>query len=359
MAATVRLQSWPRPSRRALARGALLLAVWAAHQALIGAWQSGLQRTRPRPDTPPTAPAWRLLALPAPMPEPDSSPSPSPDTRQPTPPPRPEGVQPPPTRRPPRPALARPDAAGHQDETAPPPAGAASLPPTPTEPQAADEDGARAAPPRYPTRVPPPARWRFTVQRGGASGEGVWDWSVADGRYRSHLQAVLDGRPLLDQSSEGALDADGLAPERLLERGRGRSARAVNFQRERALVSFSGSRRAWALWPATQDGLSWLPQLLAVLAARPGWAAGDTLRLAVARADGELASWDWRLEDTRPWQGHPAWHWVREPDRPYDHRIELWLDPHPPHWPRAWRWQRVPGGEPVLWTRTDPEDERP
>ena len=211
-------------------------------------------------------------------------------------------------------------------------------------------DPAAAAPPR-PHQLPPPRTLRFQVQRGEQQGEGVWRWAPQGDRYEASLTATLDGRPLIDQRSQGGFDAQGLAPVREVERQGRASARAVNFQRDKGLVSFSGSAREVALPDGAQGRLSWLPQLLAVLAGTEGWAVGSELTVPVAGSDGELDDWRWVLADRQAPSGGAALHWVREARRAYDHRIDLWLEVNSPHWPLEWQWQRMPGGNAVRWTR--------
>jgi len=229
-----------------------------------------------------------------------------------------------------------------------PSAAGATPPPSPALP----DDGAAAAPPTYPTRMPPPARLRFAVQRGEQRGEAEWLWQHDGRHFSSHLQSALPGRTALDHQTRGEFDSAGLAPVRMLESQRGRAVRAVNFQRDKGLVSFSGSARQWALWPGAQDRASWLPQLLGVVAARDTWAPGQQVELAVASPRGELDRWAFTLADSlgpEPGQRGAALHWVREPLRPYDSRVDVWLDRAAPHWPLALQWQVVPGGEPLRW----------
>ena len=211
--------------------------------------------------------------------------------------------------------------------------------------------GVLAAPPVYATRVPPSMDLDFDIERGHQRGQGHWHWSVDPAGYTSVLQASLGDRPWLEQRSQGGLDAAGLAPQRMVERPAARSARAVNFQRDKALVSYSGNTRTDVLWPGIQDKLSWLPQLLAILAARAEWPEGTELQLATASPRGDVALWRWHLVDGRAPRPVPGrvWHWVREAPQPYDYRVDLWVSAQAPHQPLGWQWQRQPGGEPVRW----------
>jgi hypothetical protein len=216
------------------------------------------------------------------------------------------------------------------------------------------DGGPAAAPPTYPTRPPPPAQLHFNVIRGADQGRAEWLWQHDGQHFASRWQAQVAGRPPLDQRSHGSFDAAGLAPARMVEMQRGRPARAVNFQRDKAVVSFSGSTRQWALWAGAQDRVSWLPQLLAVVAARDaGGKPGDRLQLAVAGPRGDLDLWTFTLVDraTPDDEGvtGPALHWVREPQRPYDSRVDVWLAQAWPHWPLALQWQVLPGEQTFRW----------
>lgn len=346
----------PQLVARAGAFAALALAVLLGHQWLLGQLGRWLQRSAASAVEPaPTAPArtWRLSpAAPPPAALPAAE-APADTARQ-------APARTAPARRagsaPPGPATSAPAFVSEAPtDAASPPAAEPAEPPVAPESRLGQAAGALPAPPVYPTRVPPSTELRFSVRRGAQSGQGLWRWQADDGQYRSELQAELGGRPWLAQHSQGGFDGAGLAPERLVESQLGRAARAVNFQREKRVLSFSGSTRSWPLWPGTQDRLSWLPQLLAVVGGRSAWQPGDRLVLATASPRGELALWEWTLQDRQgPGDLPPAaglMHWVREPQRPYDHRVDLWLSAQAPHWPQGWQWQTLPGGEPVRWWR--------
>ena len=222
-------------------------------------------------------------------------------------------------------------------------------------PQADQPAGAAAQWPTHVTHPPPAATLQFRLQRGALSGSGLWQWAQDGQHYQLHLQADLGGRALLDHVSQGGFDAAGLAPLRMVEQQRGRAVRAVNFQRDKTLISFSGSAQTWALARGAQDRVSWLPQMMALVAGqeRP-WSPGAELVLPVAGPRGDLDLWQFQLLETGPQLGEAALHWQRQPARPYDARVDLWLAQQAPHWPLAWQWQVVPGGEAVRWERVAP-----
>ena len=198
----------------------------------------------------------------------------------------------------------------------------------------------------------------FTLQRGAAVGEASLHWQVDGGRYELLLQATLPQGRAVEQRSQGGFDESGLAPERLADRRRGRDIRAANFQREQHKISFSGPRWEWPLHGGAQDRLSWLVQLVAIAAATPAAIhEGAELSMWVAGTRGALSVWRFEVRGRQavaaPGGDASAWWLVREPEHPYDVRVEVWLDPSRGHWPIRLRQTQVPGGEPLEWTLRD------
>ena len=213
----------------------------------------------------------------------------------------------------------------------------------------------------YATRIPSSTQLNFTLQRGTAAGEATLHWQVDAGRYVLQLQATLPQGRAIEQRSQGGFDEAGLAPERLADRRRGRDVRAANFQREHGKISFSGARWEWPLHGGAQDRLSWLVQLVAIAAAAPdAMHEGAELSMWVAGTRGALSVWRFEVRGRQqlaaPSGDAPAWWLVREPEHPYDLRVEVWLDPTRGHWPLKLRQTQVPGGEPLEWTlREEPQ----
>jgi hypothetical protein len=97
--------------------------------------------------------------------------------------------------------------------------------------------------PVYATRLPPAGTWHYRLQRGAVVGHAELRWSrEADERYELQLQGSVAGVTLLEWSSQGRLDAAGIAPERFAVRRRGRDRQAANFQRDAAKIT-SPARR--------------------------------------------------------------------------------------------------------------------
>jgi len=213
---------------------------------------------------------------------------------------------------------------------------------------AGSDDAAGTPPPVYPTRLPAAARWTYALRVNGQTGSAQIAWLPADGAYRLTLDGhSAAGAPLIEQASQGALDQHGLAPERFVDRRRGRGAQAAHFQRTPGLISFSGPQRRFTLWPGAQDRLSWLPQLAAIVAAAS--ASQQEVRLFVADARGHAGLWRFTaqgpaLVDTA--LGPLATQlWLREPPRPEGLRAEAWLDPARGHWPVRLRLTALRSGD--------------
>ncbi|MET0383015.1 MAG: hypothetical protein ABW032_06290, partial [Burkholderiaceae bacterium] len=227
------------------------------------------------------------------------------------------------------------------------------------------------APPVYPTRAPPPATLRYAlVEAGGhrtAAGSAELEWMHDGETFSLRLRTSAAGRAGREWRSVGGFDPAGIAPARLVERERERDKRAVNFDREAGRVSFSGASRSFALTPGVQDRWSWIAQLAAIVEAastshggRPHRiAAGTIWQIRVAGLRGDLEPWEFRVQDDAalpepagPGHNEPSGsierapallHLLREPERPYDLRIDVWLSPSRHHLPVGLRMSAPPG----------------
>ena len=187
-------------------------------------------------------------------------------------------------------------------------------------------------------------RLQFELRRGGASGQAELAWEPAEsGQYRLGLDARLDGGRLIGWLSQGRLDEHGIAPSRHADRQRGRELRAANFQREPQAgpprVSFSGPGHEVPLLPGTQDRLSWMLQLPAILEANPALREpGERISVQVVGARGEAAAWDFVVQGREDLllgaiSVVGALHLARAPQGPYDTEVQVWLDPRQHHLP--------------------------
>jgi hypothetical protein len=262
----------------------------------------------------------------------------------------PPAASPPPVGLAPVAALPQPQPVLHaaqqdSDAALPPaaPVAAAALPPT----AVADDAGLATLQqplPAYATADIPPVTLNYEVRRGELHGTGRLQWTASVDDYTLSLQADVPGRPGIDWLSRGGFDAAGLAPVRMVERRRGRETSAVNFQRNRGVVSYSASGAVHALADGMQDRLSWIVQLAAVLGARPrALRTGEELSFWVVGTRSSPEPWTFRVMSAEPL------HLRREPSRPYDTRVDVWPHAAAHHLPVLLQMVTVPGGELTAW----------
>ena len=186
--------------------------------------------------------------------------------------------------------------------------------------------------PVYKTRIPPLTTIEYEIRRGGLSGTGELSWRPANGHYEARLAASIAGFTLLTQVSQGGFDAAGLAPTRFTDQRVRKAARAANFQRDAGKITFSGPRDEYALAAGSQDRLSWMIQLPAVIAGEPKRAAsGGEVVLYIAGARGDVDLWDLRSSGVEtietPSGALQTVKFTRTPRSARDTLAEVWLDP--------------------------------
>lgn len=217
---------------------------------------------------------------------------------------------------------------------------------------------AGAPPPVWATRLPGDFVAHYRLQRGEEPARAVaLRFEAAEGRYLLQLQGAGGSRGP-EQASQGRLESSGLAPERYLDRRRARAAAAAaNFDRARARITYSGAALEQPLFAGTQDRLSWIVQLAAIVDADPArWSEHARLPLYVTGVRGDAQLWVFTVRGRTTAEGpgglaQPLLHLVREPERPYDLRVEAWLDPAQQHLPARLQLSPVPAGRPLNWTR--------
>ena len=193
--------------------------------------------------------------------------------------------------------------------------------------------------PTYATRMPPAAVLKYELKRGALVGQAVLVWRPREDGYNLSLEGTVFAQPVIAWVSQGGFDADGLAPERFVDKRRSRDARAANFQRDKGRITFSGPRVDFPLVPGAQDRLSWMVQLAAVIEANTAhYIPGEHISFFVAGARGDADIWvfnveaqvDLELPNSRV---ENALRLRREPRKPYDTMVEVWLDPARHHLP--------------------------
>ena len=159
--------------------------------------------------------------------------------------------------------------------------------------------------------------------------DGEVSWQQNGGHYKAvaRVSAFLIGSR--SQTTEGSLSANGLEPRRFVDQWR--QGRAAHFNRETGLITFSANTPDVPLLPGAQDRLSLFVQVGALLVSRPAQLApGATVTIqTVGPRDAEpwliTAEGEERL--TLPAGEVTALKFSREPRKPFDLRLELWLGP--------------------------------
>ncbi|MBI3154076.1 MAG: DUF3108 domain-containing protein, partial [Burkholderiales bacterium] len=183
-----------------------------------------------------------------------------------------------------------------------------------------------APPPVYPTRLPGAVSLDYALSYGMLSGSGRLEWQPPlGGRYRMHLLGRALGLELLEWTSEGGVDAAGLAPWRFTERRIGRDPQVAEFRREAGRIHYPARPGKDVQLPAgAQDRLSWLVQLPAILRADPKrQASGQRVALFVSGARGDADRWEFEV---RPPEG-ALLHLRRVPSPGGEVQGEAWLAP--------------------------------
>lgn len=212
----------------------------------------------------------------------------------------------------------------------------------------------------YDTLVPPPFRLLFALRRGALSGQAELVMQRTAAGYALDLKGTALGLEVLGMSSRGGVGPNGLMPERFVDRRRGKDRLAANFDHAAGRITYSGTPAAQALWPGGQDRLSWMVQLAAIVEAAPArYPAGSRIALSVSGARGDVDTWTFLVQG-RQRLNLPAGpitealHLTREPRRPYDTQVEVWLHPTRHHLPMRARLTVLPGGETLELTLAAP-----
>jgi hypothetical protein len=224
----------------------------------------------------------------------------------------------------------------------------AADPPAPVDPQLVVQVAAPAATastpsqgetvPVYKTVLPPPFKMRYSLNRGFFSGSGELSWKPSGDKYELRLDGTVAGMTLLTQQSTGLLDTHGIAPVRFTDTRSRKGTAAANFQRDKGKITYSGPSVEVPLLPGTQDRLSWMVQIGAILNADPKLAAPDgKVTLFVTGSAGDADVWVFRYSGTENlrtdsgiWK---AVKFTREPRKAYDRTVEVWLAPTRNHLP--------------------------
>lgn len=227
----------------------------------------------------------------------------------------------------PAPPLALPDSEQPQATAAAP-----DLPAAPAEPA----DAATRLPPEHFSAsgagyaVPDSVRLLYQVQANkfpyNASGELHWQHHGEN--YEARMELSSFGRTRT-QSSHGQITSAGLEPLRFSDKYR--TEVAAHFNREQGKVTFSANTPEAPLLSGAQDRLSVMVQLASLFAGNPdAYPPATTLTLpTIGARDADLWLFTVGTLETLELPGGQlaAIRLVRNPRRPYDQKVELWLAP--------------------------------
>jgi hypothetical protein len=321
----------------------LTLAVLAAHLLVLR------PATEALPPAPRPASAFliRTVAAPAPAPAPPGRADAPPAAAVPS------RTQPPvPTRAPGRPQAAAVVATAREPERPAVDQQPEPVPPTPAAQQ--------PAAPMSPVIVPGSVRlqYRVEVRRGSLSLEAHSElhWRQDGESYEARLEVSAPLLRTRTQHSTGRITAEGLAPLRFSDKGRGEEA--AHFDREQRKVTFSSNRPDAPLLPGAQDRLSVLVQLGALVAGAPAkFPPGTRVTLQTAGTR-DAEPWEFVVEGDEqlqlPGGKLLARKLTRSPRKEYDLKVELWLAPGMDYVPVRLRLTQ-PNGDSVdqQWSSTD------
>jgi hypothetical protein len=192
--------------------------------------------------------------------------------------------------------------------------------------------------PVYRTTLPPPLTLTYRLRKGGWTGNGDLTWQPRGKGYQARLEGRVMGIKVMTWVSTGAIDAAGIAPARFNDERRGKSPWSANFQRPAGPIVYANKPDQHALVPGAQDRLSWMVQVAGVASADPQRVAkGERVSFFVSGARGDADVWSFQSKGpetvTTPAGSVSAVKLLREPRKPNDTRVEVWLDPARHHLP--------------------------
>ncbi len=186
--------------------------------------------------------------------------------------------------------------------------------------------------PVYRTRLPPATTLGYELTYGRWTGRGELVWRPNGQGYEARLDGRVAGLRIISLVSRGGIDAAGIAPVRYTDERRGRGEQAANFQRKAGKITFSGKQEEFPLLQGSQDRLSWMVQLAGIALADPNrMKPGSRIALHVVGARADVDVWAFQVvgaeEVSTPEGSMKSIKLLREPRKPHDTRVEVWLAP--------------------------------
>jgi len=192
--------------------------------------------------------------------------------------------------------------------------------------------------PRYRAQLPPALTLTYEVRHGMLRGTGELQWRPNGDRYELSLRARVAGLTVLTQTSTGAIDASGLAPQHYADQRWGRPDTSATLDRASRVITFSDRVTRFDWREGTQDRLSWMLQLGAVVSADDRLAQpGARVAMVVVGTHGDLDIWSFRCMGVDRVASRDgtlgAIKYVRETRASGDTAVEVWVDPSEHHLP--------------------------
>lgn len=183
-------------------------------------------------------------------------------------------------------------------------------------------------------QIPGSVRLRFaaTAQQGAQPLQGVFgvlDWLQDGNRYDARLALTFLFKTLRSQQSVGVIGPTGIEPQRFSDTRK--SELVSQFDRQQGQVFFSSNAPSVMLLAGAQDRLSVVLQLGAMMAGDPTrYPPGTVIAVqTVGPRDGEI--WTFNVGEEEeievPAGEFKARKLTRNPRKPFDDKIELWLAP--------------------------------
>ncbi len=198
----------------------------------------------------------------------------------------------------------------------------------------AREPAASAAGSAQPTprlSIPAAARLHYqvtaAVRQIRLQGEGELLWRHDGTSYDAQLVISSPLLPSRIQHSTGLITAEGLEPLRFSDKAR--SEEAAHFLRDQGKVTFSNNRPDAPLVAGTQDRLSVMLQLGAMVGGAPAKFPAGTVISVPTASTREAEPWLFTVEGEEtlelPGGKVAALKLIRNPRREFDQTVELWL----------------------------------
>ncbi|MDB5854982.1 MAG: putative PROLIN-rich signal peptide protein [Herminiimonas sp.] len=191
--------------------------------------------------------------------------------------------------------------------------------------------------PKYKINLPPSANLSYSItakQSGIAlNGEAQLRWTQGSGKYGviAESSAMLFGK-FLEEKSEGAIDANGLAPQAFTEKRMRKEPTTATFDRQAGKISFTDSKETYPIRGGEQDRTSVIWQLIGAARGAPEkFKPGSNWNFfVVGQRDAE--PWIFQVVNqekiTTPQGQQNTWHLLRKPPaNSKGQRLDIWLAP--------------------------------